>query len=116
VVLGMGLILLATVLTTGCIGFYAPGGDLGDGELEDMPTITFTPGKLVVKFHDNVTLENATKMVEDLNSTTPEEIWVDDDDRYERSRWLVIEVPKGAEEHYVDLFELQEQVEWGEQY
>ena len=112
IVMGMGLLLLTTVLSTGCIMYHAPGGDLGDGEMEDFPTITFSPGKLLINFHDNVTLDNATKVIEDLNSTTPEDVWVDDEKYWDDHQWLVVNVPDGAEEHYMDLFELEDEVDW----
>ena len=118
VVVGMGLLLMATVLVTGCIGYPPPGGDLDDSTMEDFPTVTFTPGKIAVKFHENVTLENATKVVKDLNSTTPEDIWVDEDEAqwWDKYHWLVVEVPVGAEEHYIDLFELENDVVWADRW
>jgi hypothetical protein len=116
-VLGPGLVLLACMMTTGCVGYWTEGGDLGDDRyLEDMPMVTPTPGKVVVSFHENVTFDNATAMVDRINITSPEEIGIDDISYWEKSRWLIVEVPIGSEQHYADLFDAEPSVRWAEQF
>lgn len=89
------IILVFLIGSAGCI--YQEGRE------------SYKRGEIEVIFRENVTLENATKLLENYNLSIDDYFYATYDSQKNTLR-AIVKVPEGNEKYYVDLLKQEEQI------